>query len=120
MAKVLFVDDRLNEVMYQWECSGCASGHQLLVLEKFDYVKQTCENVKSLQPDVVLIGYGLGKGVDITGADVVNSLREMGYKGRIVANSGGGVSSFVQKGVTVDGYADRRGDLLRTILDNIK
>jgi hypothetical protein len=118
MAKVLFVDDRLGEVIRQWDLSGCASSHQLLPLEPFDSIERTCQMVEALEPDVVLIGYGLGKPA-ITGADVVRSLRQAGYSGYIVANSGGGAEQFSRAGVKVDGTANRNPHDLKMITDNL-
>lgn len=106
MAKVLFVDDRLGEVIRQWQESGCASNHELLPLEPFDSIERTCQMVETFQPNVVLIGYGLGKS-DVTGADVILILRQRGYKGFIVANSGGGAEQFSRDGVEVDDVANR-------------
>jgi len=122
MAKILFVDDRLNEVIRQWELSGCASNHELLRLEPFDSIERTYQIVNSLKPDIVIIGYGLGKS-NITGADVVRSLRkgEYGeeYSGYIIANSGGGVEQFYQAAVRIDGTANRKPHDLKMIVDNL-
>jgi len=118
MAKVLFVDDRLGEVIRQWQLSGCASNHELLPLEPFDSIERTCQMVNTLEPNVVLVGYGLGK-LDITGADVVRSLRQGGYSGYIVANSGGGAEQFNRAGVKVDGTANRNPRDLKMVEDNL-
>ena len=118
MAKVLFVDDRLNEIIYQWRLSGCGNNHELLPLEPFDSIERTCQIVDTLKPNVVLVGYGLGK-PDITGADVVRSLRQGGYNGNIIANSGDGVEQFNRAGVEVDETANRNPHDLKTIVDNL-
>ena len=118
MAKILFVDDRLNEVIRQWQLSGCASNHELLPLEPFDSIERTCQMVNTFEPNVVLIGYGLGK-PDITGADVVCSLRQGGYSGYIVANSGGGAEQFKRAGVEVNGSVNRNSRDLKTVVDNL-
>ncbi len=117
--KILFVDDRLNEIIRQWERSGCVSNHELLPLEPFDSIERTCQTVDDLEPNVVIIGYGLGK-PEVTGADVIRALREKGYRGYIVANSGGGVEQFTQAGVEIDGSANRNPRDLKTIVDNLK
>ena len=117
MARVLFVDDRLGEVIRQWELSGCASNHELLPLEPFDSIERTSQMVKDFQPDVVLVGYGLGKS-DVTGRDVVLALRNEGYQGRIIANSGAGMEQFRRAGVSVDGSANRRACDLLEIMGN--
>jgi len=118
MAKILFVDDRLNEIIRQWKLSGCASNHELLPLEPFDSIERTCRLVKDFEPDVVLIGCGLGK-PDITGADVIRSLRQGGYNGHIIANSGGGAEQFNRGGVEIDGSANRNPHNLKTIVNNL-
>jgi hypothetical protein len=118
VAKVLFVDDRLGEVIRQWQLSGCASDHELLPLEPFDCIERTCQMVNDLEPNVVLVGYGLGK-PNITGADVVRSLRQGGYTGHIVANSGGGAEQFSRAGVEVDGTANRNHRDLKTVVDHL-
>lgn len=118
MAKVLFVDDRLGEVILQWQLSGCASNHELLPLEPFDSIERACQMVNNLKPNVVLVGYGLGK-PDITGADVIRSLRQGGYNGYIVANSGGGAEQFNRAGVEVDGTANKNHHDLKIVVDNL-
>lgn len=119
MAKVLFVDDRLGEVIRQWQLSGCASNHELLPLEPFDSIERTCQMVNTLEPDVVLIGYGLGKQDIITGADVIQSLRQGGYNGYIIANSGGCAEQFNRADVKVDGTANRNPYDLKMVIDNL-
>lgn len=116
--RVFFIDDRPNEIIRQWQLSGCASNHELLPLEQFDSVERTCQMVNALEPDVVLVGYGLGK-TNITGADVVRSLRQGGYNGNIIANSGGGAEQFNQVGVEVDGTANRNSSDLKMIVGNL-
>lgn len=118
MAKVLFVDDRLGEVIRQWQISGCESDHELLPLEPFDSIERTCQMVNTFQPDMLLVGYGLGKPT-ITGADVFRSLRQGGYNGYIIANSGGGIEQFVRAGVEVDGTANRNPRDLKMVVDNL-
>lgn len=118
MVKVLFVDDRLGEVIHQWQLSGCASNHELLPLEPFDSIERTCQMVNGYEPGVVLVGYGLGK-PDITGADIVRSLRQGGYSGLIIANSGGGTEQFNRDGVEVNGTANRNPRDLKMVVDNL-
>lgn len=109
------MDDRLGEVIRQWELSGCASNHELLPLEPFDSIERTSQMVKHFKPDVVLVGYGLGKS-DVTGGDVVLALRNEGYQGCIIANSGAGMEQFRRAGVSVDGTANRKAcDLLEIV-----
>lgn len=106
MAKVMFVDDRLDEVTRQWCSSGCANDHELMPLEPFTSIERTCQLVQSFEPDVVLIGYGLGHATT-TGADVIHALRTEGYNGCIVANSGGDMKQFERSGQIPDGSANR-------------
>ena len=115
MARVMFVDDRLNEVIRLWERSGCESNHKLLPLEPFDSLERTCQLAKDLQPGFIFIGYGLSKS-NVTGADVIRALRNQGYAGCVVANSGGGAEQFVQAGVEVNATTDRRPEKLAEIL----
>lgn len=118
MVKILFVDDRPDEVIRQWQLSGCANNHEMLPLEPFSSIERTCRMVDALKPDLVLIGYGLGK-PDITGADVINSIRQRGYSGYIIANSGGGTEQFNQAGVKIDGTANRNPHDLKTVINNL-
>ena len=116
MAKVLFVDDRPNETIRQWERSGCEGDHELLPLEPFASIERTCQLVRDFDPSIIFIGYGLSKS-GVTGADVIRALRHQGYAGRIVANSGGGAEQFAGAGVEVDATADRQPKKLADILE---
>ena len=118
MAKVLFIDDRLDEVLRQWKLSGCESDHELLRLEPFVSIERALGLVRTLTPDVVLVGYGLGK-PGVTGADVVRSIRQDGYSGYVVANTGGDVGQFSRAGVEVDETANRNPHDLKQIVDNL-
>ncbi len=116
--RIFVVDDRIREIILLWDSSGCASNHELLPLEPFYSIEQTCSMVNTLEPDVVLVGYGLGK-TDITGADVARSLRKGGYSGYIVANSGGGAEQFNRAGVEIDDVVNRNPRALRMVADNL-
>lgn len=116
--RILFIDDRMNEVMWQWQLSGCEREHLLLPFEPFASVKKTRETMEKQQPDVIVIGYGLGK-QNANGTDVIRVLRESGYTGFVVGNSGD-PSQFLQSGVEVDGMADRKPETLKSVLDNLK
>ena len=118
MARILFVDDRPQEILRLWQCSGCESNHELLPLAPFNSLEETRQSVRDLCPDVVVVGYGLGK-LGVTGADIIQSLREGGYIGCIIANSGGGRRAFDRTAVAVDGYADRNPHELKRILDQL-
>lgn len=116
--KVLFVDDRLDEVMRQWGKSGCGMQYELLPLEPFDSIGRTSELVLALKPDVIVIGHGLSR-YPITGADVIKALREQGYTGYVVANSGGGIQAFADANVEVSGSAGRCGQQLQQVLQTL-
>jgi len=112
--KILFVDDRMESIKSLWESSGCASNHELLPLEPFRSVERTCELVTTHQPNVIFIGFGLGKW-PITGADVVLALQKQGFKGEIIGNSGGGPSQFEQQNIHLK-HIDRNTQQLKGIL----
>lgn len=117
MARVLFVDDRLDEVLRQWHGSGCAGSHELLLLEPFTSVADICRKVNSLKPDVVLIGFGLGV-PEFNGADLIKAIRQAGYTGRVIANSGD-PGLFSRAGVEVDGSANRSPGDLKVVLEKL-
>lgn len=118
MLKVMFVDDRPQEVIRQWQTSGCNDVHVLVHVDVFDSVEQTSQLVKSLHPDVVVIGYGLGKS-DVTGVDVIRALKGSGFTGKFVANSGD-VTMFDRSDVPTDASADRKSLGLRKALETLE
>ena len=118
MAKVYFVDDRIDEIIQQWQFSGCAKDHQLLPLEPFDSIEKTYLTINTFKPDVILVGYGLGE-TNLTGTDVIIFLRQKGYNGFIFANSGGSLAQFTRAGVIVADNAQRNPDKLGHILKNL-
>lgn len=107
MAKVLFIDDRMEEIERQWSESGCGDGHQLLTLESFVSIERTQQIVNELHPDAIVVGFGLSH-PDVNGADVIMALREQGYIGKVIANSGGPITQFIEAGVTVDASTNRK------------
>ena len=115
--KVLFIDDRVQDVVRQWHQSGCESSHELLRLEPFETIERTCHLVSELEPDIIVIGYGLNKPVN--GVDVVVALRKAGYNGFVIANSGDR-TLLGRSGVTFDGSANRSSHDLRRAVDNLK
>ncbi|MFH1171369.1 MAG: hypothetical protein V1778_02425 [bacterium] len=118
MAKILFIDDRMDEVLRQWHLSGCEAEHVMLPVRPFESLKLAAEAVSMFQPDVIVIGFGLGvAGVD--GAMVIRFLRDRGYTGSVVANSGGGVQQFLDAGVEVDASADRNPAGLTEALQSV-
>lgn len=116
--KVLFVDDRLDEIMRQWQESGCDLQHELLPLEPFDSIERTSKLVQALSPDVIVIGHGLSC-YPITGVDVIRALREQGYTGYVIANSGGGAELFANANVEVNGNVGRRGQQLQQVFQTL-
>ena len=118
MATILFIDDRVDEVLRQWHLSGCESEHALLPVEPFDSIERSAEVVGTFQPDVIVIGFGLGiPGVD--GASVIRALRKRGYRGHVIANSGGGSKQFHDAGVEVDASANRNPSQLNQTLKSV-
>jgi hypothetical protein len=119
MAKILFVDDRIDEILTLWneEFSRTNHFHVLLPVRPFETIEQTLRHVKRWKPDVIAVGYGLGKEL-VTGADVVRALRESNFRGKIISNSGGGIQSFLIAGVTVDASCNRHG--LRKVIDDLE
>jgi len=118
LAKILFIDDRVNEVLRQWHLSGCESEHALLPIEPFDSIERSAEAVGMYQPDVIVIGFGLGV-PGVNGALVIRALRDRGYRGFIIANSGGGIIQFHDAGVAVDASADRNPNRLYQTLRSV-
>lgn len=118
--KIFFVDDQVEEVIHQWKLSGCESLHELLPIESFDSIERTCLLVKNSNPDVILVGYGLGKYNVVTGVDVIKSIRSVCCKRTyIIANSGGGWEQFSQ--VAIDGIANRNPkDLNQSLRDLVE
>lgn len=117
MIKILFVDDRLDEIARQWQLSGCAKTHGLLPLEPFNSIERTCQVTKSLKPDIIVIGFGLGK-PGVTGADIIQALRNQGYAGYIIGNSGD-PGLFTKTKARVNGYANRNPNDLKQVIEKI-
>lgn len=113
--RILFIDDRIQEIVRQWQKSGCESDHELLPLEVFQSIEQAIEAVRRFEPDAVVIGFGLSH-PDSNGADVIRALKAHGYQGLVIANSGGGVELFSMAKVEIDASADRDPRKLRQIL----
>ena len=117
--KILFVDDRLEEIISLWERSGCASNHELLPLEPFQSIERTCELVRTHLPDVIFIGFGLGC-PHTTGVDVIRALRKQGCSGEIVGNSGGGKTQFENKGIILNRNINRNSTTLKETIYAIR
>ncbi|HEY4511676.1 MAG TPA: hypothetical protein VJH55_02435 [Candidatus Paceibacterota bacterium] len=116
--RILFIDDRVHEVVRQWKLSGCGKDYFLIHPEAFISASKTREMVEKQQPDVVVVGYGLGK-IGTTGADVIRVLRGSNYAGFVVGNSGD-PNQFILDGVELDGMANRNPETLKSVLDNLK
>jgi len=120
MAKVLFIDGKMDEVKQQWEESGCGKDHELLPLEPFVSIERTQELIADLKPDVIVVGFDLnppkveGKWDGWDGNHVLCGLREkVGCDVSIIAN----VSDPLTIHYLVDGYAERQPAALKAALD---
>lgn len=111
---ILFIDDRIVEVMRQWQSANVLN-HEAY-FHHFDTIDGTIDQVRSANPDVVVIGFGLGFAKP-TGAEVAIALRVQGYKGLIVANSGGEDCQFTNSGIVPDYSTRRRAELLRQFIE---
>lgn len=116
--EVLFIDDRLHEVMSLWRRSGCGASYVLLPLVPFTDIDAVLQLVDELHPDVICIGHGLGSEA-ANGADVVRALQEAGYAGHLVANSGGGLGNFRQNGANIEFTIDRNPQQLAELLTRL-
>jgi hypothetical protein len=67
---------------------------------------------------VIVIGHGLGKS-DTPGADVIRALKDIGFTGKFVANSGD-PTSFDRSGVPTDANANRKPEGLRKALEMLE
>lgn len=112
--RVYFVDNRMEEVAALWRLSGCGREHELLPLHEFASVEKTVAYVVEMRPDVVLVGFGLGRRE--TGADIVGALRKVGFVGRIIGNSGGGPAAFLSAGIVTEENVNRDPELLKSVL----
>jgi hypothetical protein len=118
MARILFIDDRMGEVLRQWHLSGCETEHVLLPVELFESIERTAEIVRTYHPDVIVVGFGLGV-QSVNGASVIRALKTQGFDGAVIANSGGGKQQFLDVGVEVDGSADRNPRWLYQALKSV-
>ena len=111
--RTLFVDDRLDEVQSLWKNSGSTNNHVLLPLEPFLSIGRTCELVIKYRPEIIFIGFGLGI-PHTNGAGVIRALREQGYNGEIIGNSGGGGEQFERAGIKIT-HINRNPQLLKEL-----
>ena len=117
--KVLFIDNRMTEIRRQLKESGVSDEYEILPLKKIDHM--TVYQVSENEPDVIVIGFGLGQfhREYQDGADIIKYLKRKHYRGRFIANTGGGVRLFAQKGAVVDASANRSGEGLRNALRDV-
>lgn len=120
MAKVLFIDGKMDEVKQQWEESGCGKDHELLPLEPFVSIERTYELIANLKPDVIVVGFDLnppkieGKWDGWDGNHVLCGLCDrVGCDVSILAN----VSDPLDIHYSVDGYAERQPKALKAALE---
>jgi len=124
--KVMFIDNRVEEVSCQWDNSGVNDTFDLIPIETIGHnVYNLLVVAEEENPDVIVIGFDLGRFDRAlqNGADVIKQLRGsygQGYKGFIIANSGGGARLFSQEGVSVDASADRTAEGLKNALSAIR
>ena len=111
IVSVYIVDHRIHRAKRLWKLSGCGNrkdAFELLPAEPFNSIERTCERVKNLRPNVILVNYDLGQGRCLNGVNVVRALIIEGYKGHIVANCAKGAERFGPSGVKVDGDTNRK------------
>lgn len=118
--RVLFIDDRMDEIKALWAAVDCREKHELLPLEPFDSISRAVQLVMQHKPTMVVIGHGLGQ-PGITGTDVIRALRVGGYSEWIIGNSGG-ASPFFDDGLRI-GVIDefnigRKGAMLNQCLSD--
>jgi hypothetical protein len=120
--KVMFVDDRPEEVLNQWQIAidqmpANSFEFYLLPVEIFDTEEKTLELAFLHKPDLIFVGFGLSSTIS-TGAGIIKLLRKHEFDGLIVANSGGSIDQFVREGVIPSGSINRSSEKLRDCLDN--
>ncbi len=113
--KVLFIDDRPSEIIALWQRSGLESTDTLLPVTPFVSLEKALQQIKDFNPDMIVIGYGLGH-PELTGADVVNFLRKNAVKALLVGNSAGGLHQFEQSGVKLEKSIDRNPTNLKKLV----
>lgn len=117
--KLMFIDDRMEEILQLWKQSQCNIKHQLVPFEVFRSIEQTIQMVERFSPDVLVVGYGLSQ-LEINGADVIKAVRATGWKGYVIANSGGGEEQFKMAGVVYNATIDRNFLKLKKVLKDIE
>jgi hypothetical protein len=123
MIKVMFVDDRPDEVLSQWQKATAEMlvdlfEFHLLAIEVFDTTEKTLQSVITYKPDIIFIGFGLSSKIS-TGADVIHLLREHDYPGLIAANSGGSIGQFTREGIELDiASVNKSPEKLKNFLKN--
>jgi hypothetical protein len=120
--KVMFVDDRPEEVLNQWQIAidqmpASSSEFYLLPVEIFDTEEKTLKLALHHKPDLIFVGFGLSSKVS-TGADIIKLLHKHEFAGLVVANSGGSVYQFTRKGVLPESSVNRSPEKLRECLND--
>lgn len=111
--RVLFIDDRPEEIFDL--CAQACLPEKSTSIHVFESLDSAWEAVSVHQPTVVVVGHGLSA-YPITGSDVVHMLRQRGYTGILIGNSGGGPNAFLSDGCTVDYNVNRQPNVLRQFL----
>lgn len=113
--KILFIDDRENEIRRLVEVSEIRPTHTVEILV-FKNLEQCLSAVTALQPNLIFIGHGLSA-YPITGSEVVRHLRCAGVQAKFIANSGGGRHGFDHDGVSIDESSDRNPTKIKDICE---
>lgn len=117
--RVLFVDNRPEEIASLWAQSGLAPTDECLN-EAFVSLEQTLERIAEEKPDVVAVGFNLGRGLDITGDHVITAAQAAGFLGFFVLNSGGGSGAFPKPIRWANKSADRDPDKLKQLVGKFR
>jgi len=105
--KVIFVDDQEEDgAKFPWVLGMKeeADHHEMEIISKFDFVDEVVQEIMSKSPDVVFMDYDFASFMydfpaGVTGSTLVSALREAGYSGAIIGNSGSGIKNFKRDGV---------------------
>lgn len=116
MARVLFVDSHVAEVVKLWRQTGCAGQHQLVVPRRFRSLLNTMDDINRHHPDIVVTDFAFVGSAE-TGADLIHAFEGLKDRPFFVANAGRGPGDFMLAGVDPDGIADRVPSRLRQLVD---
>lgn len=111
--RILFIDDRPHEIEQMVERAGLDTGEVRILV--FASIDQVLLAIAEYQPEVILVGHGLGanrpNGDQV--AQAILLLEDDEFNGYVVGNSGGGE---VQWATYLPHHANRQPDRLRAIL----